>query len=257
MSAVLCAAVFAVALAAFVTEGAIGFGGTVIVACIGAQLVPLDVLLPAFVPINIALSAWLVARGARRIAWRMLVRDVAPPVAAGAVCGLVLFRVVEAAGARASSALALVFGLFVVALAALQLGARGAARLSRARRLGLLAAGGVAHGMFGTGGPMIVYVVRRALPDAGAFRATLAVLWLALNAALLASFASAGLYAARPALETGVVLAVALVPGLALGERVHRALDPARFERAVWILLLVAGAALVVRSAYALASGAT
>ncbi len=251
MTAATIAAVFAVALAAFATEGAIGFGGTVIVACIGAQLVPLDVLLPAFVPVNLALSAWLIAGGARAIAWRMLARQVAPPTAAGAVVGLVWFRVLEDAGPHASAALALVFGSFVVALAVLQLIARGGP-LRRGQQLALLAAGGLAHGLFGTGGPMIVYVVRRQLPDARAFRATLAVLWLALNAALLASFAAQGLYAARPTLESGVVLAIAFVPGLAIGERMHRKLAPARFERAVWLLLLVAGAALVVRSAIAL-----
>ena len=254
MSPVLIAAVFAVALTAFATEGAIGFGGTVIVACIGAQLVPLRVLLPAFVPVNLALSAWLIAGGVRSIAWRLLVREVAPPVALGAGCGLVLFRVVEAAGPRAGAALALGFGVFVILLATLQLAARGgggSGELSRARRLALLAAGGVAHGLFGTGGPMIVYVVRRRLTERRAFRATLAVLWLSLNTALLASFASAGLYSQRPTLDAGLVLAVAFVPGLAIGERVHRRLAPARFERAVWLLLLVAGTALAVRSAIA------
>jgi hypothetical protein len=40
---------------AFVVEGAIGFGGTVIAASIGAP-VPLDELLPAFVPVNMALG---------------------------------------------------------------------------------------------------------------------------------------------------------------------------------------------------------
>ena len=253
MSPVLIAAVFAVALTAFATEGAIGFGGTVIVACIGAQLVPLHVLLPAFVPVNLALSTWLIAGGVRSIAWRLLAREVAPPVALGAGCGLVLFRVVEAAGPRAGAALALGFGAFVILLATLQLAGRGggSGELSRARRLALLAAGGVAHGLFGTGGPMIVYVVRRRLTEPRAFRATLAVLWLSLNTALLASFASAGLYSQRPTLDAGLVLAVAFVPGLAIGERVHQRLAPARFERAVWLLLLVAGTALVVRSAIA------
>jgi hypothetical protein len=253
MTAVAVAAVFAVALAAFATEGAIGFGGTVIVACIGAQFVPLDVLLPAFVPINIALSSWLAVSGRKSVAWQVLLRQITPPVAAGAAVGLVAFRVVESAGAHASAALALIFGVFVVMLAALQLRAgAGGGQLSLSKRVALLIAGGVAHGLFGTGGPMIVYVTRRELPGARTFRATLAILWLALNAALLASFASQGLYAERPTLETGVILAIAFVPGLAIGERVHRKLAPARFERAVWLLLLVAGAALTVRSAFGL-----
>ena len=66
----------------------------------------------------------------------------------------------------------------------------------------------------------------------------------------LVNFWSADLY--TPAtLDRGLVIALAVVPGLWVGERIHRALDAARFERVVWILLLVAGSALAIRSALA------
>jgi uncharacterized membrane protein YfcA len=234
-----------VALLAFTTEGAIGFGGTVLAASIGAQFVPLDVLLPAFVPLNIVLSSWLLGRGFRRVAWRMLLVEVAPAVGIGAAVGLVLFHL------PAKTLLALVFGCLVVGLAALQLARPADKALPRPLQLALLALGGIAHGLFGTGGPMIVYVVRRRLPDKSAFRATLAVLWLVLNTALLVNFASSHLYN-RNVGWVGAVIALTIVPGLVLGERVHRRLDAARFERIVWIVLLLAGAALAVRSAIAL-----
>jgi uncharacterized protein len=105
---------------------------------------------------------------------------------------------------------------------------------------------------------MIVYVLRRRRFGAGgdpeadkrAFRATLAVLWFVLNTALLVNFASLGLYGQRTA-ELGAAIAIAVLPGLWIGERIHRALDAARFERVVWVLLLGAGAALAIRSAIA------
>jgi uncharacterized membrane protein YfcA len=115
----------------------------------------------------------------------------------------------------------------------------------------MLAVGGLAHGLFGTGGPMIVYVVRRRLPDKLAFRSTLAVLWLVLNFALLANYGSSGLYG-RSTAEAGGAIALAIIPGLFLGERIHHKLDAARFERLVWIVLLLAGAILAVRSAISL-----
>lgn len=246
------AALAVIALVAFTTEGAIGFGGTVIVASVGAQLVPLDELLPAFVPVNMALSLWLIATGWRAIAWRVLAAEVAPLVAAGAALGLALFHL------PAKGALAAAFGAFVAGLATLQLLRPAGTPLARPWRAVMLGAGGVAHGLFGTGGPMIVYVLRRRRLGAGAgpeadkraFRATLAVLWLALNAALVANFASLELYEPRT-FELGAAIAAAVLPGLWIGERVHRALDAARFERVVWALLLCAGAALALRSALA------
>lgn len=239
-------AVAAVALVAFATEGAIGFGGTVLAASLGAQLVPLDVLLPAFVVLNLVLSSWLLGRGFDAIAWRILGREVAPPVAAGAAVGLALFHLPGQAW------LILAFSAFVIALAIFQLARPATRDLSRAPRLVLLVLGGIAHGLFGTGGPMIVYVVRRRLPDKRAFRATLAVLWLVLNTALLVNFASSGLYVA-PVDAALVALAITILPGLVLGDYIHHKLDAARFETAVWVVLLLAGLALAVRTAIGLA----
>ncbi len=235
-----------IALCAFATEGAIGFGGTVLAASIGAQVVPLELLLPAFVPLNMVLSSWLLGRGFSAIAWRLLAVEVAPAVGIGAAIGLALFHAVPA-----KEALALGFGVFVVGLSVFQLARPGTGELARPVRLGLLVLGGIAHGLFGTGGPMIVYVVRRRLPDKRAFRATLAVLWLALNIALLINYASTHLYT-RMTAEVGGLLALTIVPGLIIGERIHRKLDADRFERIVWVVLLLAGAALAVRSALAL-----
>jgi uncharacterized membrane protein YfcA len=236
----------AIALIAFVTEGAIGFGATVIAASIGAQLIPLDELLPAFVPVNMALSLWLLISGSRSVQWRFLLRDLAPAIVIGAAIGLVLFRV------PAKTALAMAFGLFVTGLATLQLVRPADRDLPPVWRYGLLGLGGVAHGLFGTGGPMIVYVTRRRVADKGAFRATLAVLWFSLNCALLANFISLDLYRSET-FELGAAIAAAVVPGLLIGERIHRALDAARFERVVWVLLLAAGAALAIRNAFGLA----
>jgi uncharacterized membrane protein YfcA len=232
-------ALAAIALAAFATEGALGFGATVIAASLGGQLVDVAVLVPAFVPVNIALSSWLVARGADRIAWRLLL-ELAPPIALGAAIGLAAFH--------PGPALAIALGVFVAALAALELARPAARPLPALARRALLVAAGIAHGLFGTGGPLVVYVARRRLADPRAFRATLAVLWLALNVALVVRFACAGLYT-RDSLQLLAIVAAALIPGLALGERLHARLDPARFARLVWLLLLAAGVALALRAA--------
>lgn len=230
-----------VALGAFATEGAIGFGGTVLAASVGAQVVPLELLLPAFVPLNMVMSSWLLGRGLASIAWRMLLVEVAPAVGLGAALGLALFHL------PGKDVFAFAFGVFVVGLAGLQLVRPAGKPLPRALQWLLLGLGGVVHGLFGTGGPMIVYVVRQRLADKTAFRSTLAVLWLVLNVALLVNYGSAGLYQ-RTTFHAAAVLALAIVPGLYVGERLHARLDAARFERAVWILLLLAGLVLAIRN---------
>jgi uncharacterized membrane protein YfcA len=221
-----------VGLLAFTVEGAIGFGSTVVAVSLGAQLVPLEVLLPAFVPLNILMSLTLLRR--RRVQWRVLLVEIVPLVALGIAGGLALSHVL------ASRALLVGFGAFVVALSILEL-----SRVQLKWSAPLLALGGIVHGLFGTGGPMIVYVARKKIADKTAFRATLAVLWIALNTILVASFAAVERY---PSPELMLALGVAIIPGRALGELVHRALDPQKFERVVWVVLLVAGAVLALRA---------
>ncbi len=241
-----------IGLLAFTTEGAMGFGGTVIAVSLGAQLFAIDALLPAFVPINMALSAYLLAAGWRDIAWATLLRTVAPPVVVGVIAGLALFHI------AASVWLQLGFAVFVAVLAVVQLrrlahSVMPVGVIATPTRWGFLLTGGLIHGLFATGGPMIVYVVGRVIPDKRAFRASLAVLWFALNCALVANYLSAHKYTAQT-WQLGATLAAAMLPGTWLGELVHRRLDGQRFARMVWWLLLVASLVLAVRSTFKLGS---
>lgn len=249
MSGLVVAALAAVAFAAFVTEAALGFAGTVLAVSLGAQLVSLDRLLPAFVPINLVLSLWIAVGDRRRIAWRHLALELAPPLALGAAVGLALFRL------PGRLHLQLGFALFVVALAALELWRLGAGAAPPSRRAGraLLVAGGLAHGLFGSGGPMIVYVLRRRLEDKAVFRATLAVVWLSLNALLVANYAAMDLYGRELALPMAAMAAV-VGPAFLAGDRLHRRIDPALFHRVVVAVLLGAGAILAIRTAALLAA---
>ena len=234
-----------IALGAFATEAAIGFGATVLTVSLGAHLLPLDELLPAFVPVNMALSSWLLLRNRRLVEWRRLAVELAPPVALGTAGGIALFHLPH------RLALQLAFAIFVVLLAALELGrlARAASPTpSRRAATALYGLGGLAHGLFGSGGPMIVYVLRRSLADKGAFRATLSVVWLVLNTALLVNFASMGLFT-RTTATASACFAAAVLPGLFIGQRLHGALDARTFHRVVLVVLLGAGTLLAVRTA--------
>lgn len=234
-----------VVLAAFTVEAVVGFGSTVLVVTFGAQLLSIDALLPAFVPLNLALSTVLVARNARHVDRALLGRRVLPFVGAGMVVGLGLFRL----GSAASLELALagfVITLAVAELARLALGTGEAKRLAPAAAAALLGLGGVAHGLFGSGGPMVVYVASRELEEKARFRATLSALWLALNAVLMVNYASLGLFD-RATLGRSAALAPALLLALPLGERLHRRLPEERFRPLVYVVLLCGGLALAAR----------
>lgn len=232
--------------AAFAVESALGFGSTVIVVSLGARVLPVRALLPVFVPLNLALSLWLAGRNRGDIDRGLLGRRVLPLMLLGMPAGMLLVRRLSEATTRR------VLGGLVVTLAVAQL-----ARLARARGdeaaeppgpvgAALLAAAGVVHGMFGAGGPLAVYVVGRALPEKGRFRATLSALWLALNAVLVGGYLYEGAVDAR-SLQTTAALAPALAVGIAAGEWLHGRVPDRAFRLGVYAVLLAVGAALLAR----------
>lgn len=232
-------------IVAFTVEAALGFGATVVAVSLGAFLLPLEQLLPAFVPLNLAMSLVLVARYWRLIDGRFLLTRILPFMALGLPLGFLALASVDEGTARTG------LGAFVVWLAALELWrARSSVRpapLPEWKRALALLFGGVVHGAFATGGPLVVYVVGRTLSDKGAFRATLSALWLVLNLVLLVGFSARGVLDEESGARTLTWLPF-LAVGLVVGELLHRRVPAEWFKRLVFTLLLIAGALLVLRS---------
>jgi hypothetical protein len=245
-----------IVLLALVVEASLGFGATVIAVALAAFFYPIDVLLPAYVPVNMLLSAYLVVRHRDGVDGRFLLRRIVPFMALGLPAGLLLFRY------SSGPHLKILFGVFVVGLSTLEL-----LRLARARRAApavdggapptrplaaapaavLLLLGGVIHGAFGTGGPMAVYVAGRQLTDKRVFRSTLSALWLLLNGVLVVTYAFGG-YLTLQSAKLSLVMLVPLVLGTVIGEWTHRRLKGTTFATLVFVVLLVAGLALALRS---------
>jgi uncharacterized membrane protein YfcA len=133
----------------------------------------------------------------------------------------------------------------VVAVASVELW-RGRAEAPEARPLPPLASGaallgaGVVHGLFSTGGPLLVWALGRTPIAKRAFRATLSTVWLLLGTALSSAYALRGHLDAASLTATAALLPV-LGLALLLGDRLHHRLDESRFRRAVHALLLAAG----------------
>ncbi len=235
-------AFFAIVVLAVAVEAAAGFGATVITVTLASHLLPLDEVLATFMPVNVVLALWILARNRALVDRRLLFRRILPTMGLGFLVGLLLVDRLGHPYLKAT------FGLLVVGLAAGELiGAHEAPPPSPfAARTALLGAG-LIHGLFACGGPLLVWVVGRELPDKGRFRATLQAVWLGLGVLLLVRYALAESLTATT-LGHSAWLLLALVVALPIGEAVHRRIAPAPFRRAVFSLLLFAGGALAVRA---------
>lgn len=232
---------------AFTVQTALGFGATLIALALGALRLPVPELVPVLVAVNVVATASVLAWDRGRVD-RVLLGRIFPAMVPGLVAGSLL------AGVLADAALQRAYGVLVVAVAV-----AGLWRLARARPAAagprsvakgppraslVIGAAGVVHGLFATGGPLLVLAVDRLGLDKGAFRTTLTAVWLVLNLLLTALFVVRGALDAEAAVAIAALLpAVALA--LAAGQWLHAGLAPRALRASVLVLLLGAGVGLV------------
>lgn len=228
-------------LLAYGIEAITGFGSIVIALSLGALLLPIDAMLPVLVPLNICMTGYLVSRHYRHIHWATLLRLILPLMALGTLAGYGLRPWLGEQLTR------MLFGALVVWFAGREL--LRAWRGLRLRRHGPVWTGswmfmaGITHGLFASGGPLLVYALTGVRLGRAAFRATLLTVWLSLNGLLTLVFALDG--SLQPALPRVAMMLPVLVVGVMLGEWLHRRVDEERFRQLVFAVLLITGVILV------------
>lgn len=222
---------------AHMVETTLGFGDTIISLAFGLFLFPLEVLLPALVALAILQSTWLVIRWHRQVDWRLLLATILPLAAAGMVAGILI------RGYANETALIIVLGVFIMLVSAVELVAlhirkSAAGPLPRYLAVPVVVGGGIIHGLFATGGPVIVYYAGREIREPQAFLGTLAVLWLILNATLYATMWVVG-SAGVQSLQLAAVVLPGFIAGVAIGSFIR--VKELTFKTLTWSVLLIVG----------------
>lgn len=226
---------------AWTIEAMSGFGSIVIALSLGALLLPIDSMLPVLVLLNVITSSWLVWQHHRHIDHDLLWRRILPGMLLGTVAGALLRDAVP------GTALKIGFALLILwfALRELWLLRRHPVRAAHGawQTQGLVTGAGITHGLFASGGPLLVYALAGRGLDKARFRASMVMVWLLMNGVLAGIFLVQGRLAAH-ALQIAAYIPV-VVAALVLGSYLHHRLDEARFRVMVFWLLLLVGAALL------------
>jgi uncharacterized membrane protein YfcA len=98
--------------------------------------------------------------------------------------------------------------------------------------------GGIIHGAFASGGPLIVIYSTQAMPNKSNFRATLSILWLTLNTIII------GQNIAKGAITPDIIRLVLwslpfLLVGVILGNIAHKKIKDNQFTKLVYVVLLL------------------
>ena len=106
--------------------------------------------------------------------------------------------------------------------------------------LAILLIAGIIHGMFVSGGALLVIYMASVIEEKGEFRATISAVWTVLDGYLLVTQVLSGLYT-RQNMEMAAIAIVPLILALVIGNRIHDWIPQQLFVRATYALLIVSG----------------
>lgn len=233
-------------LISYTTETITGFGSIVIAVSLGAFVLPIPEMLPVVVPINILNSTYLSIKHRQNIHWPTLLRLILPAMALGTLTGHFMKPYVG------NVILKSLFGLLVLWFSVRELlrlfGARATSTQPRPRAvtLGWMGAAGITHGLYASGGPLLVYALTGQPLKKDAMRATLIVVWLSLNGLLTVLYLVQGTL--TPALPRIAMFIPIALCGMVIGELLHSKINELQFRKALFTVLALTGLALAIPS---------
>jgi len=221
----------------------LGFGaGLIAVGTLALFMPELRDVVVLLLLVNLPAEAWVVISSRRHIAWRGVLL-----VMVGVAAGIPLGTWLLSAGdpgvllTLLGAVLAVIGGVFLLT----------PDRPPRptpawtAPPVGLLS--GVLTGLFGTGGPPLIFYYRLQGTNKTTFRGNLMAIFLLMTAVRVPSYAAFGLITA-PRIWSSLAVLPAVLLGAFLGDRVHLRIAEASFRRLVSIALVIIGVVLLARS---------
>ena len=228
-----------IVMISYTTQAMSGFGSTILALTLGVHLYPIAQLLPVLVPLDMVVNLYLVIRHHRIINRPLLFRSILPVMGIGVLAGIIAFQFVQGVLLKGT------FGVLVVLLSMRELYRLLRNRLeqkalSNLQSTAYILSAGIVHGIYASGGPLLIYAVSKSNLTKSAFRSTLGAVWLIFSIILTSAYFVAGKFTAD-SLKFIIVLLPVIVIGILIGEWLHQMVDEYRFKIFVFAVLIFAG----------------
>ena len=222
-------------------EGITGFGCTALampfsVMLIGIERARLILTLYAFL-----LAIFVVFRSYKKIDWPVF-KKIMLLLLPGLPIGILLYGVLP------QKLLYLLLAIFMISISIRGListfKSNSPKGLPEKLSLVLVFLGGIIHGAFSSGGPLVITYASEKIKDKGSFRVTLCLTWAVLNFLILTQNAVTGSYPAGT-MEILLISLPFFLAGCLLGDFAHKKVSGNSFLKLVYILLFVTGVFMV------------
>lgn len=225
--------VFIILFFANLLQAITGFAGTLIAMPPVIWLIGVDeakALLNAIAQIS---SLMIVCTGFRKINWKEFGKMFVL-MAVGMLIGIKIFEVLPLNG------LLIFYGILIIIIALEKMFVHKELRLPKAVMLLVILAAGIIHGMFVSGGALLVIYAASVLKEKEEFRSTIALIWLTIGCYITGVQVQAGHFNDHVL----SLLAVGIVPvfvGTWIGTKLLRKIRQDVFMKITYVLLLLSG----------------
>lgn len=227
-----------VILGANIVETITGFAGTLLAMPALMLLMGVNHAKVAVNMISIFVGIGILVRNSKYVNQKQVVRIVLF-MAMGIVVGIRLYLYLPV------GLLLKVYGIMIIGIALKKIVRPEAGKPDKRLDNVVLILAGVVHGMFVSGGALLVIYAGRVLKDKQEFRATLASVWIILNSVIAVQQIASGSYTK----ETVKLIALSLIPLIIanrIGNKIHGKISQEVFMKITYILLILSGASILV-----------
>lgn len=240
---------FVVILLTNIIQGITGFAGTILAMPPSLMLVGYDVAKPILNVLGILAGLYVFCTQGKHVDWKEL-RKVVLIMAVGIFSGIFL----KSLFVGKESILYKCLGAFVIALAVqgywkLRTPKEPEAEKGKKGGAGsylLLISSGIVHGMFVSGGPLLIGYLSKAIREKVSFRATISTVWIILNTIILLDDVQSGRWSLE-LLKIQLLAVPFFIAGMVIGSRLYKSMSQLLFMKLTYILLFISGITLLVK----------
>lgn len=225
---------FIVVLITNAIQAITGFAGTLLAMPLSIQLIGVE---DAKVVLNFItfLTCLVIAiQNRNAVKWKVLGK-ILVFMLIGMIVGVWIFKLVQV------NFLLYLYGIMIILIAISNLrGKKMDIPLKAWMSAGILILAGVIHGIFVSGGALLVIYAAIVLKSKGEFRATVASVWVVLNSFMIIEEMAEGIFQ----LDLAVFCVISCIPafvGVWIGNRVYHSISRERFMHLTYLLLLLSG----------------
>lgn len=221
-----------------IIQGITGFAGTVLAMPFAILLLGIEVAKPVLNIVTLVACLLIVFESYKVIQWKEFLKMTVIMIL-GVFIGEYIYTLFPV------DILLIIYACFIILIALKGIFIKKTYDLPEIILIGIIILAGIIHGMFLSGGPLLIIYAVKKLPQKSEFRATLAPVWVVLNTYLLTHQWRMGQLTPM-VLRLSFIAIPVLIVAIIIGKKLYDKMSQATFMKLSYILLLISGISLLI-----------